>query len=86
MARNVKNSARAGRDRTRISSKHQVTIPKPAFAAAGFAPGDTVRVEATGPGQVTLTRLDELLDRYEGALSGGENLSAVVQRLRDEWE
>ncbi|MGH2944801.1 MAG: hypothetical protein ACRDPC_00735 [Solirubrobacteraceae bacterium] len=81
MARNVKNSGR-----TRISSKHQITIPRQAFAAAGFAAGDTVRVDAIGPGQVKLTRLDELLDRYDGALSGGEDLSGVVRRLRDEWE
>jgi AbrB family looped-hinge helix DNA binding protein len=81
MQRKVKN--RDGR--TRISSKHQITIPKQAFAAAGLAAGDSVRVEATGPGQVTLTRLDELLDRYDGALRGREDLSAVVGRLRDEW-
>jgi len=85
MAREVKNTGRAGKDRTRISSKHQVTIPHGAFVAAGFEPGDTVRVEAVGPGQVTLTRLDELLDRYEGAIRGGDDQSAVVERLRDEW-
>jgi bifunctional DNA-binding transcriptional regulator/antitoxin component of YhaV-PrlF toxin-antitoxin module len=81
MARKVKNSGR-----TRISSKHQITIPRQAFAAAGLAAGDTIRVDAVGPGQITLTRLDELLDRYEGALSGGDDLSGAVQRLRDEWE
>jgi bifunctional DNA-binding transcriptional regulator/antitoxin component of YhaV-PrlF toxin-antitoxin module len=84
--RKVKNNDRAGTDRTRISSKHQVTIPKTTFAAAGLAAGDTLRVQAIGPGQVTLTRLDELLDRYDGALSGGDDLSAAVERLRDEWE
>jgi AbrB family looped-hinge helix DNA binding protein len=81
MARKVKKPD----GRTRISSKHQITIPKQAFAAAGLAAGDTVRVEVTGPGQVTLTRLEELLDRYDGALTGGEDLAAVVARLRDEW-
>ena len=75
MARKVKKPD----GRTRISSKHQITIPKQAFAAAGLAAGDTVRVEVTGPG------LEELLDRYDGALTGGEDLAAVVARLRDEW-
>jgi len=51
------------KDQTRVSSKHQVTIPAGAFRAAGFAPGDTIKVEAEGAGRVVLTRIDELLDR-----------------------
>jgi hypothetical protein len=62
-----------GLARTRISSKHQVTIAKPAFDEAGFKPGDFMTVRAVGPGGVELTNLDALLDRYRGSLStGGE--------------
>jgi predicted nucleic acid-binding protein len=55
------------KDQTRVSSKHQVTIPAVAFRTAGFAPGDTLKVEAEGAGRVVLTRIDELLDRGRAA-------------------
>lgn len=71
--------------RTRISSKHQVTIPAAAFRTAGLQPGDTLEVEARGAGQVVLTRLDELVDRYSGALDTGGKLRRSVDALRDEW-
>ncbi|MGH2969678.1 MAG: hypothetical protein ACRDK0_11535 [Solirubrobacteraceae bacterium] len=74
------------RDRTRISSKHQITIPLDAFVGAGFQTGDTVKVEALGPGRVTLTRLDALLDRYRGAMSPGALTAQDIERLRGEWE
>lgn len=70
---------------TRVSSKHQVTIPAPAFKTAGFEPGDTLQAEALGAGQVILTRVGELADRYCGALSSGGALRAGVEQLRDEW-
>ena len=70
---------------TRVSSKHQVTIPAEAFRTAGLAPGDTLRVEADGAGRVVMTRLDELLDRYSGCLDPAGGLRAQVERLRDEW-
>ena len=88
MARNVKRDAkRSGRrsGHTRVSSKHQVTIPRDAFATAGLKAGDSVKVEANGPGRVTLTRLDELLDKYRGALTPGAITNEDIGRLRDEW-
>jgi hypothetical protein len=89
MARKVKNvRSRDGtrrRDRTRISSKHQVTIPAEAFHSAAFRAGDTLRAEAQGAGQVLLTRVDELLDRYSGCLETGGRLRKQVQDLRREW-
>ena len=78
MAENVKN-------RTRISSKHQVTIPVAAFRSAGFEPGDTLKVEADGAGRVVLTRIDELVDRYSGCLDTGGDLRRQVEGLREEW-
>ena len=74
---------RAGR--SRISSKHQVTIPVAAFRGAGFAAGDLVRVEVEGAGRVSLTRVDQLLERYSGSLASGGDLRRQVEALRDEW-
>lgn len=87
MTGNVKKRDRKTRprDRTRVSSKHQVTIPASAFRTAGLEAGDTLRVEARGAGQIVLTRVDELVDRYSGCLDTGGELRARRQELRDEW-
>lgn len=71
---------------TRISSKHQVTIPVDAFRTAGLSAGDTLRVEADGAGRVVMTRLDELLDRYSGCLDAAGELRKQLAELRDEWQ
>jgi hypothetical protein len=86
MASNVKRSEGTRRDRTRISSKHQVTIREPAFTAAGLRPGDEIQVRAVGPGQVVLTRIDDLLDRYRGALAPGTYAPGWLEQQRGEWE
>ena len=78
MAEKVKNQ-------TKVSSKHQVTIPAAPFRMAGFEPGDTLRVEAEGAGRVVLTRVGELIDRYSGCLDTGGDLRKRVDGLRDEW-
>ncbi|MDE3069284.1 MAG: hypothetical protein KGJ43_00970 [Acidobacteriota bacterium] len=62
-----------------------MTIPREAFEGAGLRAGDTLRVEAAGPGRVTLTRLDALLDKYRGALSAGAITGEDIERLRDHW-
>jgi bifunctional DNA-binding transcriptional regulator/antitoxin component of YhaV-PrlF toxin-antitoxin module len=84
----VKHGPRSRRrsGHSRISSKHQVTIPLDAFRGAGFEAGDTVKVEALGPGRVTLTRLDALLDKYRGSLGPGAVTTEDIERLRGEWE
>jgi bifunctional DNA-binding transcriptional regulator/antitoxin component of YhaV-PrlF toxin-antitoxin module len=73
------------RDKTKVSSKHQVTIPSAAFRYAGLQPGDTLRVAAEGTGRIVLTRLDELLDRYSGSLDTSGGLRQQVERVREEW-
>lgn len=70
---------------TRVSSKHQVTIPADAFRGAGLEPGDTLQAEAIGAGRVVLTRVDELIERYSGALSVDGDLRRQVEELREEW-
>lgn len=73
------------KDQTTVSTKHQVTIPVGPFRTAGFAPGDTLKVEAEGAGRVVLTRVDELVDRYSGCLETGGDLRERVEGLRREW-
>jgi len=88
MGRNVKaQDGRSGRprDRTKVSSKHQVTIPSGAFRTAGLEAGDMLRVEARGAGQIMLTRVDELVDRYSGCLDTGGELRERRDKLREEW-
>lgn len=87
MPRVVKNGTarRVGRQGSRISSKHQVTIPIDAFTAAGLHEGDVVRIEAAGPGRVVLTRQDDLLDQFSGVMRAGADLRRAVDGLRDEW-
>jgi bifunctional DNA-binding transcriptional regulator/antitoxin component of YhaV-PrlF toxin-antitoxin module len=70
---------------TRVSSKHQVTIPVDALRAAGLEPGDTLKVEAASAGRVVLTRVDELLGRYSGCVDSGGELWRQVEGLREEW-
>lgn len=73
------------RNRTRVSSKHQVTIPAAAFRTAGLEPGDTLRVEADGAGRIVMTRLEELLNRYSGCIDSDGSLRGQVEGLRGEW-
>lgn len=79
----VKKRARR-RGRTRISSKHQVTLPVAALRDAGLKPGDELRVEAEGPGRVVLVREDDVIARYAGDLTGVYK-PGELERLRDEW-
>jgi hypothetical protein len=44
--------------RTRISSKHQITIPTVPFAGAGLAVGERLQLTADGPGRVILERIE----------------------------
>ena len=86
MVKEVKKAGRARqRNQTKVSSKHQVTIPASAFRTAGLKPGDTLRAVADGPGRVVLTRIDELLDIYSGSLDTGGGFRQQVEGLRDEW-
>jgi hypothetical protein len=45
-------------ERTRISSCHQVTIPRDAFVPAGFEVGDKLHATCIGPGRVVLERIE----------------------------
>ncbi|MGC2374450.1 MAG: AbrB/MazE/SpoVT family DNA-binding domain-containing protein [Solirubrobacteraceae bacterium] len=88
MATKVKKPTGPGRapGRSRVSGKHQITIPIGAFSEAGLREGDVVRVEAQGRGRVLIARVDDLLDEYAGCLSTGGQFGRTVRGLRQEWE
>ncbi len=73
------------RNTTTISTKHQVTIPADAFAAAGLRVGDRLVVRAANSGAVTLERAADPLDTYAGALTGTFD-DAGIDDLREEWD
>lgn len=75
---------RRRRGRTRISSKHQVTIPVDALAAAGLKIGDQLRADVSGPGRITLVREDDPIERFAGALTGVYP-DGYLDDLRREW-
>ena len=78
----VKQKRRPGR--TRLSAKHQATIPVAALRRAGLKPGDELQVEAAGPGRIVLTRVAETLASYAGRLTGLYP-KGTLQKLRREW-
>lgn len=85
MGRNVKNQcAPRGRNRTTVSSKHQVTIPSEAMTKAGLRAGDRLRAEAHGRGRVLLVREDDPVARHAGVLTGTYR-ARELEDLRDEW-
>lgn len=71
---------------TKVSRKHQITIPAATLRAAGLAPGDVLRVRALGAGRVELSRVDQLLQRYAGVLDTGGGFRRTVDELRGEWQ
>lgn len=69
---------------TRISAKHQATIPVQALEEAGLKPGDEVRVVAAGRGRLVLERDVNLVERHAGALRGVYE-PGELDGLRSEW-
>ncbi len=82
----VKQSVKQPRQRghTRVSPKHQVTIPVDALARAGLHPGDRLRVEVRRPGEVTLVRAEDPITVFAGALTGVYP-AGYLDELRREW-
>jgi bifunctional DNA-binding transcriptional regulator/antitoxin component of YhaV-PrlF toxin-antitoxin module len=72
--------------RSRVSSKHQITIPIAAFSEAGLREGDVVHVKAEGRGRVVIARVDDLINEFAGCLSTGGRLGRTVRGLRQEWD
>lgn len=83
MSKEVKQRRRRGY--TRVSPKHQVTIPADVLAATGIGRGDELRVHADGPGRLVLTRVDDVVARYAGMFHGVYE-PGYLDKLRDEWD
>jgi bifunctional DNA-binding transcriptional regulator/antitoxin component of YhaV-PrlF toxin-antitoxin module len=73
------------RGATRISSKHQITIPADALRAAGLEIGDRVIAHADGAGRVVLEREHDVLAEFAGALTGAYRTDELAE-LRAEWD
>lgn len=72
------------RGTSRISTKHQVTIPVDAMNGAGFVVGERLVARSDGAGRVVFEREADVLTEYEGALTGAYE-PGELDALRDEW-
>jgi len=68
---------------SRISSKHQVTLPVESLKAAGLRPGDEVVIEAEGADRIVVRRaapdLSHALGVFDGLYEPG-----YLEKLRTE--
>lgn len=70
---------------SKVSSKHQVTIPVRVLSEAGLAAGDEVVIRAAGAGRLEVERADDLVARFAGSLPRGTFSPGYLDQLRDEW-
>ena len=87
MAR-VKKNRRRGY--TRVSSKHQVTIPQQALDEVGLGPGDELKVDVDRAGRIVLSPGGQTEDRRRAIAETAGMLTGVyrpggLEKLRDEW-
>ena len=83
MNRQVKEPRRRGY--TRVSAKHQVTLPIDALRRAGIQKGDRLRTEVRGPGEVILVRDVDPIEQFRGALPDVYPARGLDE-LRREWD
>jgi bifunctional DNA-binding transcriptional regulator/antitoxin component of YhaV-PrlF toxin-antitoxin module len=70
---------------SKVSRKHQVTLPVRVLKDAGVAAGDEVVIRATGRGRIEVERAEDVIARYAGSLPAGTYPPGHLERLRDEW-
>jgi bifunctional DNA-binding transcriptional regulator/antitoxin component of YhaV-PrlF toxin-antitoxin module len=75
---------RRRRGHTRLSSKHQVTIPIEVLERVGLKAGAELRVEGRDSGEIVLTPTADALDRFSGMFDGLYP-PGYLDELRDEW-
>ena len=83
MPKVVKKARRLGH--TRVSAKHQITLPVEAMRRAGLVEGDRLEVSDASTGKVVLVRADNPVERFAGRLTGVYP-SNTIDALRKEWE
>jgi hypothetical protein len=55
--------------RTKMSSHHQVAVPRAVAGACGIEPGDRFRVESDGTGRFVMTRVEEYMQQHIAQLA-----------------
>lgn len=73
------------RGTSRVSAKHQVTIPLDALRAAGLSVGERLVAHADGPGRIVFEREDDVLAQFAAVLTGVYEPDEL-KTLRDEWD
>ena len=73
------------RGTSKVSSKHQVTIPVEALRAAGVEAGERLVARADGPGRIVFEREHDVLGEFSGALVDVYRPGELVE-LRNEWD
>ena len=70
---------------SRVSSKHQVTLPMSVLRDADLAAGDEVIIRVTGHGRIEVERAEDVIARFAGGLPAGTYPTRHLNELRDEW-
>ncbi len=73
------------RGTSKISSKHQITIPTEALRAAGLEVGDRLTARSDGAGRVIFEREHDVIGEFAGALTGAYERNELDD-LRSEWD
>jgi AbrB family looped-hinge helix DNA binding protein len=70
---------------SKVSSKHQVTLPVRVLEDAGLEAGDEVLIRVVGRGRIEVERAQDVIDRYAGSLPAGTYPLGYLDQLRDAW-